>query len=355
MRWTASLFVFLATPAFAAPPLCVLPSPTAVEVDGSSPKPSVASPASPATGPSDSGADVTLPTSLVNLPFAKHLASAGAAVSDLGVVHALRTIAARHGNLFMLFEVAPDGDAGVSGVPIDLSLTQLQSVAVGNITDIGVKHGLHGYFVRSGHQFQVFYGTPDGGGLIPGVMWDASGKDVTRQQVSQIPGAVPTVVVGGANSQQVSASQAIPLLEKATYGTIGSATAPKVFMMIDPQCIYSIRAFQELQPYVRVGQLKLAIVPLSVLDYEDNGQSTRSALALLSDPADRIVPAWQSGNESNAPDPAAQGRLRNNMAIAQAVGLKGTPMFWWQKPDGSTRHLDGLPPDVQGFVSALGS
>ncbi|GAB0119820.1 hypothetical protein [Acidisoma sp. 7E03] len=255
----------------------------------------------------------------------------------------------------MLFEVSPDGEAGVSGLPIDLSLGQLQTVAADNITDVGQSHGLRGYFVRSGEQFQVFYATPDGTGLIPGVMWDASGKDVTRQQVAQIPGAVPTIEVGTANGQPAGDGQALQLLQKATYGTIGSSTAPKVFMLMDPQCIYSIRAYQELQPYVQAGKLQIAIVPLAVLDYEDQGQSTRSALALLSDPPDQIAAAWQAGGETNAPDPAAGARLANNMAIAHALGLKGTPMFWWQKSDGSAAHLDGLPANAASFVASLGS
>jgi len=255
----------------------------------------------------------------------------------------------------MLFEVTPDGQAGVSGLPIDLSLAQLQAVAAGDITDVGKAHGLQGYFVRSGQQFQVFYGTPDGSGLIPGVMWDAAGKDVTRQQVAQIPGAIPTIDVAGAGGQLGGEDQTIPLLQKATYGTVGSSAAPKVFMLMDPQCIYSIRAYQVLQPYVQAGELQIAIIPLSVLDYEDRGQSTRSALALLSDPPDQIAAAWQAGGETNTPDPAAEARLANNMAIAHAVGLKGTPMFWWQKADGSAAHLDGLPTDAASFVAALGS
>ena len=73
------------------------------------------------------------------------------------------------------------------------------AVASGNITELGTQHGLRGLFVRSGAQFQVFYATPDGQRVIPGVMWDAAGKDITRQQVAHVPGAIPTVVVGGAD------------------------------------------------------------------------------------------------------------------------------------------------------------
>ncbi|MBW4025697.1 MAG: hypothetical protein HIU92_21735 [Proteobacteria bacterium] len=355
MRWTAGLFIFLATPAFAASPICALPGPLPMKGAVSVPTKATAAVAVTATSVAPSAASKPLPASLAEIAFAQHVASAGARVQDLGSIHGLRTIAARSGSQFMLFELAPDGQAGVSGVPIDLSLAQLQSVAAGNITDVGEAHGLQGYFVRSGQQFQVFYATPDGSGLIPGVMWDAAGKDVTRKQVAQIPGAVPTIEVGGASGQPMGDGQTIPLIKKATYGTIGPSTAPKVFMLMDPQCIYSIRAYQELQPYVRAGKLQIAIIPLSVLDYEDQGQSTRSALALLSDPPDQIAAAWQAGGETNTPDPAAAARLANNMAIAEAVGLKGTPMFWWQKADGSTAHLDGVPTDAASFVAALGS
>ena len=355
MRWTAGLFIFLATPTFAASPICTLPGPLPMKSTVSPPTKATAAVAVTAAPAATPAASKPLPASLAEIAFAQHVASAGAQVRDLGSIHGLRTIAARSGSQFMLFEVAPDGQAGVSGVPIDLSLAQLQSVAAGNITDVGEAHGLQGYFVRSGQQFQVFYATPDGSGLIPGVMWDAAGKDVTRQQVAQITGAVPTIEVGGATGQPVGDGQAIPLLQKATYGTIGASTAPMVFMLMDPQCIYSIRAYQQLQPYVQAGKLQIAIIPLSILDYEDQGQSTRSALALLSDPPDQIAAAWQAGGETNTPDPAAETRLANNIAIAHAVGLRGTPMFWWQKADGSTAYLDGAPTDAASFVAAVGS
>ena len=74
--------------------------------------------------------------------------------------------------------------------------TSLDQIAgPGNITPLAVLYGFKGFFVRSGVNFQVFYATPDNERLIPGVLWDAAGKDVTRQQVAGIPGAVPTVEV----------------------------------------------------------------------------------------------------------------------------------------------------------------
>ena len=194
MRWTAGLFILFATPALAASPQCVMQGPTVITTSAPVTQP----PTLPiGAAQPQQGKATALPANLANIAFAQHIASAGAQVSDLGTIHGLQAISARSGSQFMIFELSKDGQAGVSGVPIDLTVAQLQTVASGNVTDVGEAHGFQGYFVRSGQQFQVFYATPDKQGLVPGVMWDAGGKDLTRQQVAQIPGAVPTVEIGG--------------------------------------------------------------------------------------------------------------------------------------------------------------
>ena len=65
------------------------------------------------------------PASLTGTPFVMHIASAGATITDLGTADGMHQIAARSGNQFMLFDVAPDGNAAVSGVPIEMTLAQL--------------------------------------------------------------------------------------------------------------------------------------------------------------------------------------------------------------------------------------
>jgi thiol:disulfide interchange protein DsbG len=201
--------------------------------------------------------------------------------------------------------------------------------------------------------------TPDKERLIPGVMWDAAGKNITRKQIADIPGAVPTVVVGSGETGQSSSTEALvaalALLRKAFFGTIGPASAPHLFMLVDPQCIYSVRALQMLQPYVAAGRLQVSVIPLSVLDHEDQGQSTRSALALLSKPADELVSAWRAGSVNDPPSPEAAERLWANMAIAQAIGLKGTPTFIWRRPGGAKGRIDGIPMSIDALVSSIGS
>jgi hypothetical protein len=342
MRWILSVPLFFAMPTFGLAAQCALTAP--VPMTGTSTSTASTEPVSDASA---------LPPSLASAPFVAHVEAAGAAIQSLETVHGLRVVLARSGEQFMIFDVTPDGSAAVAGVPIEMTPAQLHQVAGKAISDLGTTHGLEGFFVRNGPQFQVFYATPDGQSVVPGVMWDSTGKDVTRAQVAAFPGVVPTVEVEAPSASQ-AATQPLALLESTTHGTIGAVSTPKVFMFMDPQCIFSVRAFQALQPYVQSGRLRLAVIPLSVLDYEDSGQSTRSALALLSDAPDQIVPAWQAGQVSNTPDPAAASRLAANMAVAQALGLKGTPMFWWRRPDGTAAHADGMPPDVQAFIAGLG-
>jgi len=359
MRSALLVIILLAgSSAFAAAaPLCVLPiAKPRVAADSHAAATvfaRIAAPPQPAAG-----APGPLPEPLASLPFVRHVAAAGATVSDLGETHGMHAFAARSGTRFMVFEVAPDGEAGVAGAMVALTPAQLWAIASGNISNLGVEHGLAGFFVRSGPQFQVFYATPDNQRLIPGVMWDASGKDVTRRQVAAVPGAVPTVVVGGAGSHAQGSMEpdiaALALLRKAYFGTIGRASAPELFELIDPQCIYSVRALQMLEPYVASGRVRVAVVPLAVLDPEDRGQSTHSALALLSKPADQLVASWRAEDMDAAPRPEAAERLRANMAIAQAIGLKGTPTFIWRKADGTEGRIDGMPMDIGTLVSSIG-
>jgi thiol:disulfide interchange protein DsbG len=191
-------------------------------------------------------------------------------------------------------------------------------------------------------------------------MWDATGRDITREQIASIPGAVPTVTIGegvGHDAEigkPTSAPSMITLAKRTTYGTVGNAAAPELWMFIDPQCSYSIRAMQGLESYVASGRVRLHVIPLSILDSEDNGLSTRRALSLVSTPADQMVTAWENGHlPANALSDAG-ARLQTNMAAAAAIQVRGTPTFLWQKTDGTEGRMDGLPNDMAALVTSIG-
>jgi thiol:disulfide interchange protein DsbG len=295
------------------------------------------------------------PSDVDRVPVLKHIAGTGAKLLELGSAHGVRTVSVRHDQQFMLLQVAPDGEAVVSGPQLDLSVSTLMTVAGGQVTELGEAHGLRGLYLRNGQEFQVLYATPDGKATIAGVMWDANGKNLTREHVARIDGAVPTVVVG--KDQAAAPTLAKPVLnfvEKTTFGLSGSADAPRMWMFVDPLCSYSVRALQQLRPYVEQGRIQLALIPISVLDYEDNGQSTPAALALLSRAPNQMAEAWSHRDFGGAPAAEAVARLRANMAAAEAIGLRGTPTLVWNRADGTAGRIDGLPNDWSAVIASIG-
>ncbi len=234
--------------------------------------------------------------------------------------------------------------------------------------DLGVQHGLQTVFARNGSTFQVFYLAPDGQAAVGGVMWDAAGRNVTRAQVSPLDGTIPTVTIGSSASPapplpdpHPAASKptesALKIAEGTIFGTAGPAVAPRLYLFIDPLCSFSVRAMDRLRPYVAAGKLQLAVIPLSVLDYEDQGRSTIAAKGLLSLPPDQIVTAWRNQQTTPLPPvaPEATARLGQNMVAAQALKLRGTPTLVWRKADGTEGQSAGLPENIDALIASMGS
>lgn len=345
-----------------ADPQCVLPQPLIRSATATISEPvitGVSRPSQPVAQASKHGPDApAVSGSGTGVSILDHVVAAGAHVDDVGISHGLRTVIARNDGQFVRLYVSADGQAAVAGLMADLSPADLLTMAPGQVTELGSPHGLRGMFVRNAGQFQVFYSTPDGERVIPGAMFDAQGKNLTHDQVALIPGAIPTVVIGNAANStaqaQTPAGSLLKAVEATSYGTAGSSTAPRLWMFIDPLCAWSVRAMGQLRPYVTAGRLQLAVIPVSVLDHEDQGRSTIAAKAMLNLPPDAMVPAWTSNKLGEQADPAADQRLSANMAAVAAIALKGTPTFVWRKADGTEGRADGLPNDVDALVASIG-
>jgi thiol:disulfide interchange protein DsbG len=283
--------------------------------------------------------------------------------------------------------------------PADIPLTAISSAAIAaspaltriaskgaQLYALGVSHGMQGVFARHGQYFQVFYITPDGKAAIAGIMWNAHGRNVTLREVRHIPGLVPTVKIGSANPHAVArhvayrvpaagnplpaattmaasreagpgalpAGSLFEALATSNHGTIGKPGAPRVWMMMDPLCSYSIAAMRQLMPVIAAGQLRVSVVPLAILDYEDHGMSTPEAKIMLSQPPKLMAADWiDKGLAGETADATAGPKLAFNMSIARAVYLKGTPTFFWRTKAGSIGRSNGLPPDVPAWIASI--
>ena len=233
--------------------------------------------------------------------------------------------------------------------------------------DLGTQHGIQAVFARNGSTFQVFYLAPDGQAAIGGVMWDAAGHNVTRDQVAPIDGTIPTVTIGTPAppvhtvaptpvDASIPAVSALRVAEGTTFGSVGVASAPRLYVFIDPLCAFSVRVMDQLRPYVAAGKLQLAVIPLSEIDYETYGQSTVAAKSLLSLAPEQIVTAWRNQQTTPLPpaSPEADTLLARNMAAAQAIALRGTPTMVWRKADGTEGRVEGIPDSIDALIASMG-
>ncbi|MBS0965832.1 DsbC family protein [Acetobacter okinawensis] len=235
-----------------------------------------------------------------------------------------------------------------------------------------MNHGLQGVYAVNGDVFRVFYLTPDGQALIGGVLWEQNGHNVTRDTVAPIKGAIPTVTITGAKPGATPTGQALPpanttlspelakRVSQASVGFVGQDGPPRLTMVIDPLCPWSIRALGELQPFVTRGVIQLALLPIAINDHENSGASTPAATALLSAVPYEMEAAWQKIIDlhhvaDDMPRTAdAALHLQANMATANAIGVRGTPTLVWRDKAGVSHVTEGLPRDVEQLVRGLG-
>ncbi len=231
--------------------------------------------------------------------------------------------------------------------------------------ELGEVHGLRSVFAVVGESFQVFYLSSDGQVAIRGIAQDASGKNLTRDQVAQVPGAIPTAVLGGEPrplgavpqgtgpvASHVPATSPLEAVQATAYGTQGRDDAPRLWVFADPQCSFSRRAMQQLQPSVASGRVQVAVIPVSLLDHEDQGLSTTRAEAMLSLPREQMVAAWAGDQLTGPVEAGAVASLQANMMAADRIGLVGTPTFVWRKADGSEGRADGIPADLEAMIAS---
>jgi len=244
------------------------------------------------------------------------------------------------------------------------ALQQIQTSGA-HLYELGEVHGLRSVFAVAGENFQVFYLSPDGQVAIRGIAQDASGKNLTRDQVARVPGAIPTAVLSGEPRSSstapqgagpaalhVAASSLLQAVQATTYGTHGRDDAPRLWVFADPQCSFSRRAMQQLQPSIASGRVQVAVIPVSLLDHEDQGLSTTRAEAMLGLPREQMVAAWASNQLAGPVEVDAVASLQANMMAADRIGLVGTPTFIWRKADGSEGRADGIPADLEAMVAS---
>jgi thiol:disulfide interchange protein DsbG len=206
------------------------------------------------------------------------------------------------------------------------------------------------------HNFQFLSPMADPRFVCRGVVSDEQGNNVSVTDAAKVPGLIPPPDRPVLKAIATPA-EAIATVSKAAYGSLGPATAPLVWVVIDPLCPHSQDTVRALIPYAQAGRVRLNILPVDAFGQVSN----RAVHALLSEAPDHMIQRWFEPavqQADAAPESDAKFRV-NHMILAGLMDgpmhVTGVPEVLWTGRDGQAHAQQGLdPPNVPAFVAGLG-
>jgi len=250
-------------------------------------------------------------------------------------------------------------------VPNAMALEYLRSK--GNVLQyIGSSHGLDAYMAEAPNgSIQTFYITPDGQGVLAGLMFDINGRNITMSQVMNLLQTNPDALASVKRLQESNQSNAksnenlspeemfakaqvvIAAVDKANWFRMGKEAAPVVYIIIDPNCPWCERAIKYLEPYLANGGLQLRVIVVGML----SETSLPKAAAIVSS-ENPVATLMEYEGRAKAPPPVetiSQDNIllvRQNEQFVRDYGLEGTPFFIFRDYQGIPRMIRGMPKNM---------
>lgn len=338
-----------------------------------SPPPNVAFSSTPNGDVSPSAAAGSTPMAALGPPAIIWLRGGGAAVEDLGSAHGLEGWLAmkkdeRGNNLFQVFYTTPDGEALVAGAMFDThevditgkqlaatregkslqegtaAPTQISSPNTGPTpTDSNPGSSINGTMSTSpaAPQAAEAPSTPSS----PSVAQDLPPTSPTPPQAS-LGSATPATQAAAQLSDTdlsnfispmgVNAADFSKLMMQLPRFRIGAANLPNLYMVADPHCPVCHKAWEELYPLIKNGQIAVTIILIHALPEDES--PTIDAVDLLSNPNPAL--AWENGQgstdnvkidkpTSKAQEATGASYLKINDLFASQMQIAQTPTVFW--------------------------
>jgi hypothetical protein len=259
---------------------------------------------------------------------------------------------------------------------------------------MGAHGGLNGWFIIKDNQIQMGYSTADNKNIVMGVLFDEKGQNYSAAQFDELsknnkdvsaflnnlnvgatlnnmpPGMRPpplpplppslTTLATVSPSQQTPAEPA-PLspgeklmrdLDQAAGVNIGAASAPKLLMVMDPNCPHCQATWRVLRDAVFKNNLQVRLIPIG-----QNDEDERAAARLLQTPDP--LSAWDKyvgGDKSQlagVADPIRVGAVRINHILIDDWHITMTPYLVYHGKDGQVKIVQGEPEQVAALLADL--
>lgn len=260
---------------------------------------------------------------------------------------------------------------------------------------LGRDAGLDGWLVLKNGQEQYFYSTPDGQGIVMGVLFNNKGDTLTLKQVNELrkkegptidklagyaePAARPTdssapsaapsaspsttsaVTPDLTNPQALAKSvikskseQLYDGVQNANWITLGSAKAPVIYTFIDPECPHCHDLIQDVRKsgYLEQGLVQLRLIPVGVL----TENSLYEAAYLLASPSpEKDLFAHLDGKKGVllADKTVNTQGAQRNLKLMQDWKLDMTPFSVYKDKAGKIKVLQGRPDDLKKIITEL--
>lgn len=212
--------------------------------------------------------------------------------------------------------------------------------------------GLTGLAVNlGGERNMVAYTTKDGQYIIIGAVFGADGQNYSLKASQAYLPPPPPPPSAKANFQD---------LGKAHTYLWGSPKAKKeMWAVMDPDCIFCHKFYDEVAPFVKSGEVKIHIVQVGFLKPDSLGKAAAIFAAkdpqelLAKDEAGFVEATEEGGIKADTSDAKAVAMVKDNNTWMQSHGIGGTPYILYRGVNGEPAVMPGFPQDINSFLAMV--
>lgn len=204
--------------------------------------------------------------------------------------------------------------------------------------------GLPGYAMQFQGQGTTVYLTPDKQHAIMGNMVDASGSNLSDEQVEKFVYAP-------------MAKEMWDTLGQHSWIAAGSKDAPHiVYVFADPYCPYCTEFWEQAQPWLKSGKVQLRVLLVGMLR-PDSGQKA-AAIMMTDNPAKTLADYENSKGKLalQKPEkitPEVGEALKNNLTLMDDLGGNATPAIYYLNAEDRLQQHQGKP-DEETLKTIMG-
>lgn len=239
---------------------------------------------------------------------------------------------------------------------------------------LGKDQNLDGWVTFKNGQEQYFYVTPDGQGIIMGLLFNTRGDAITLRQIDQlreregdtldklagVNPAVPAVNKPTTEPQKNTVAtkpnskseQFYADIELANWIVLGEKTAPPFYAFIDPQCPHCKDMIKEFQNSGALNNIQLRLLPVGLLSEDSLAQA---AFLLASPTAGADLLKLVGGDQSAIPIDKNLPLLgvQKNLSLMQTYKIDVTPFAVYKTKDGTVKILRGVPKNMKALIKEI--